>query len=172
MVFEREKIDSISYDCEKKISEFDKVPNDSYAYRIVKTDEYLDANDLVHIMNETLTKTEQIKISKKIKNLTFDSHHNFVDIEDDSDNISGIEEEETVDCFQLFVINVTSMAKGKKICNDSLEKVNTDQPSTLKAHDYDHVEVKDHDSDSDEDETTIPRVVVNQVYEETEKFKK
>ena len=40
----------------KKISEFDKVPNDSYAYGIVKIDECIDANDLVDIVNKTLTK--------------------------------------------------------------------------------------------------------------------
>ena len=55
MTFEREKIDSTYYDCEKKIYEFDKVPNDSYAYGVVKIDECLDENDLVHIVNETLT---------------------------------------------------------------------------------------------------------------------
>ena len=102
----------------KKISEYDKVPNDSHAYGIVKVDECLHANDLVHIVNETLSDTEQIKILKKTENLIFNSQHNFSDIEDDSDNISEIEEEENVNCSQLSVINVTSMAKGKEICND------------------------------------------------------
>ena len=44
----RSQIDSTSYDYEKKISEFDKVPNDSYAYGIIKIHECLDAKDLVH----------------------------------------------------------------------------------------------------------------------------
>ena len=59
-----------------------------------------------------------------------------------------------------------------------MEKVNTDQPSTSKVHDYNRVIVEDSQTDSDNDEeefpikTTIPRVVVDQVYEEIEKFKK
>ena len=63
--FRREKIDSISYDCKNKIDVYDKVPIDSYAYGIVKISECLDANDLVDIVNETLTKNEQIKILKR-----------------------------------------------------------------------------------------------------------
>lgn len=68
------------------------------------------------------------------------------------------------------------MAKGKEIFRDSMEKVNTDQPSTSKVHKYDHVVVEDYKTDSDEDDvliaTTIPRFVAEQVYEETKQFKK
>ena len=39
LVFEREKVDSLSYDCEKTIAEFDKVPDNRFAYGIVKIDE-------------------------------------------------------------------------------------------------------------------------------------
>ena len=92
----------------------------------------MDTNDLVNIVNETLSKTEQIKIMKKTKNSTLDSQQNFLDVEDDSDNISEMEEEEIVECSQLFLINITSMAKGKEICRDSLEKVNIEQASTSK----------------------------------------
>ena len=64
-------------------------------------------------MNETLTKTEQVKILNMTETLALDSHQNFAYIEDESDNISEIEEVEIVDCSQLTVINVTSMSKGK-----------------------------------------------------------
>ena len=36
LAFEREKIDCISYDCEKTIAEFDRVPDNRFAYGIVK----------------------------------------------------------------------------------------------------------------------------------------
>lgn len=84
--FSREKIDLTSYNYDRKIYEFDKVPNDSHAYGIVKTDEYLDANDLVDIVNDTLPKNEYIKILKTIENLTSNCQNNFADIVDDYDN--------------------------------------------------------------------------------------
>ena len=105
LAFEREKVDETSYDCEMNSLDFDKVPDNRYTYGIVKIDDFLDANELVDIVNETLTKNEQIKILKRTKNLTSDSQTNFADIEDDYDNISEIEEEEVVDCSQLSVIN-------------------------------------------------------------------
>ena len=80
LAFEKEKIDYISDDCEQTIVEFDRVPYNRYAYGIVKIDEYLDANELVDIVNETLTQNEQIKILKRTNN------SNFVDIKDDSDD--------------------------------------------------------------------------------------
>ena len=124
-------------------------------------------------MNESLTKTKKIKILKKTKNSISDSQHNFADIEDNSDNINEIEEEEVVDYSQLSVINVIFKDKVKEISNDSMEKVNTYQPSTSKVHDYDRVIAEDSQTDSDNDEedvpikTIIPRAVVDQVYEET-----
>ena len=64
------------------------------------------------------------------------------------------------------------MAMGKNSCHDSMVTVNSDQPSTSKVYDYEKAVVEDYDSDSDEDvfsiETTIPIVVVERVYEETE----
>ena len=64
------------------------------------------------------------------------------------------------------------MAMGKNSCHDSMVTVNSDQPSTSKVYDYEKAVVEDYDSDSDEDddliEKTIPRVVFEYVYEETE----
>ena len=51
-----EKVDSISYDCEQTIAEFDRVPNNRYAYGVVKIEECLSADELVDIVNDTLTK--------------------------------------------------------------------------------------------------------------------
>lgn len=64
----------------------------------MKIDECLDENELVEIVNETLTNNEQIKILKRIENSTLDSRNKFVDIEDDSDDMSEIETEEILDC--------------------------------------------------------------------------
>ena len=87
----------------------------------------MNANELVDIVNETLTKNEQIKILKRTENSTSDSQNNFADIEDDYHDMNEIEAEEVVDCSQLSVINVTYIAKGKEKCNDSLVKIDTDQ---------------------------------------------
>lgn len=179
LAFEREKIDATSYDCEMHISEFDKVPTNRYAYGIIRIDEFLYANDLVDIVNETLTKNEQFKILKRTENSTSNSQNNFADIENDYDDMSEIEVEEVVSYSQLSVINVTSLVEGKEKCNDSLIKINTNQPSTSKFYDPHHVTIEDSQTGSDDDddddvskETTIPQVVVDQVCEETEKFKK
>lgn len=57
-------------------------------------------------------------------------------------------------------------------------KNNTDLPLTSKVHDLDHVIVEDCQIDSDDDDevessdTNIPRVFVDQAYEESEKFEK
>ena len=80
----------MSYYYEKTITEFDKIPDNRFAYGIVKIDEYLDANELVDIVNETLTKNEQINILKRTKTSKFDSQSNFVDLEDNSDTMSEI----------------------------------------------------------------------------------
>lgn len=115
---------------------------------------------------------------KRTENSTSDSQTNFTDIKDDSYNISEIEEEEVVDCSKLYVINVTSINKGKEKCDESLVKNNTDEPSTSKVHDRDRVIVEDSLTDSDDDnevdssDIIISRVVVEQVYEETDKFNK
>ena len=62
--------------------------------------------------------------------------------------------------------------KAMKKFNDSTVKVNTTLPSTLKIHDLDHVIVEDSQTVNDDapKEKTIFRVVVDQVYGETEKF--
>ena len=133
----------------------------------MKIDEYLDANELVNIVNETLNNNEQIKILKRTENSKSDSHTNFVDIEDDSYDISEIEDEEVVECSQFSVINVTSMVNDKEKCNDSTFKVDTTQPSTSKGHDLYHVTIEHSQTDSDDDnddvtkETIIPRVAVD-----------
>ena len=98
---------------QSKIADYDKVPNDSYAYGIVIINEHLNVDDLVHIVNETLTKNEQVKILNMTENSTLGSQQNFVDIEDNSDNISEIEAVKCLDCSRLSVINVNSLAKGK-----------------------------------------------------------
>ena len=65
-------------------------------------------------------------------------------------------------------------------------KIDTNQPSTSKVFDRGHVIVEDYQTDSDNEEdvskekispvvskeTTIPRIVEDQVYEETKKFDK
>ena len=96
------------------VTDYGKVPNDLYAYGIVNINEYLNADDLVHIVNETLTKNEEVKILNMTKNSTYDYQQNFVDIKYDSDNISDIEVEESVNYSRLSIINVNSMAKGKE----------------------------------------------------------
>ena len=75
-------------------------------------------------MNKTLNKNEKLKILKRTENLTSDSQTNFAYIEDNSDNISEIGEEEAVDCSKLSVINVTSINMGKEKCDESLVKNN------------------------------------------------
>ncbi|XP_052624916.1 uncharacterized protein LOC128132402 [Lactuca sativa] len=128
---------------------------------------------------------DENEVLKRTKNLKFDSQSNYADIEDDSNDISEIEEEEVIGCSQLSVINVTSMAKGKEKGDDYKVKVDTTQPSTSKVHDHDHVTVEGSQTYSDDDddvskETTkhddvpkkIPRVVVDQFFDETEKFDK
>lgn len=71
--------------------------NVSYAYRIVKINECLNADDLLHIVNENLTKNERVKILNMTENSLFVSQQYFVDMEEDSDYISEIEEEEISD---------------------------------------------------------------------------
>lgn len=192
LAFEREKVDVVLYDCENTIVDFNKVLDDRFAYGIVKIDEFLNVDELVNIANESLTKDEQVKILKRTKHSKLDSQLNFADIDENSDNlseISEIEEEESIDCSQLSIINITSKAKGKEIVNDSMVKDDIGRPSTSKYFDFDYVEVRDSQTDSSDDEddeiktsnvcktkkkvsteTSIPRVVVKQVYGETEKF--
>ena len=50
----------------------------------------------------------------------------------------------------MSVINVTSMAKGKEKCDDSMVKVDTTLPSTSKVHDLDHVTVEYSQTDSEQ----------------------
>ena len=144
LAFEREKVDVILYDCEDTIAQFDKIPDDRFAYGIVKIDEFLNADELVDIVNDSLTNNEQIKILKKIETSALDSQHNFADVDDNSDNvseISEIEEEEEIDCSKLSVINITSKVKGKETLVDSIVKVDTDKPSTSQFFDFDDMEV-------------------------------
>ncbi|KAL7618630.1 hypothetical protein Lser_V15G03678 [Lactuca serriola] len=143
LAFERTKVDNISYDCEKEIADFDKVPNDKYRYGIVKVDEY------------------------------------------DSDNtISEISELEDVDCSQLTVVNVASNSKGKEKVKDLIVEYETDIPSTSKVGEMNFVDLKDCQTDDSDDEEVekvskekvsskeeeIPRIVVDQVYGDTQNF--
>ena len=76
-----------------------------------------------------MTKNEQIKILKRTENSKSDSQSNFVDLEDNSDNISKIieiEEEEVIDCSQLSIINVTSVVKGNEQCKNYEVKIEND----------------------------------------------
>lgn len=68
-------------------------------------DEYLDVDELVDIVNDTLSKNEQMKIFNKVEFSTQCSQENFIDIEDDYDNINETKEEEYVDCLNLAVIS-------------------------------------------------------------------
>ena len=78
------------------------------------------------------------------------------------EDISEIaKEKEVVDCSKLFVINVTSMTKGKEIYNDYVVKVHTDQPSTLKVHDLDQVTVEDCRTDSDDEKVDADGIYTN-----------
>ena len=64
------------------------------------------------------------------------------------------------------------MTKGKE-CNDSMSKLNNDQFSTSKTSDsHDYVVVKDYVSDDDEVscEKPIPRVVVEQVFDDSKVY--
>ncbi|XP_052622721.1 uncharacterized protein LOC128128007 [Lactuca sativa] len=149
--YEREKVDNISYDCEKNIAEFDNVTDDRYAYGIVKIDECLDSDELVNIVNETLTKSEQIKILKKTENSISDSYSNFSDIDDNSDNISLISDIEDVDCCQLSIINVTSKSRGKEIFKNSNVKIDTDKPSTSKVFYSNFVDIRESQTDDSDD---------------------
>ncbi|XP_052625667.1 uncharacterized protein LOC111890076 [Lactuca sativa] len=158
--------DVISYDCEDTIAQFDKIPDDRFAYGIVKIDEFQYVDELVDIVNDSLTKTEQIKILKKTETSTLDSQNNYADVDDNSDNI-----------------------KGKEILVDSIVKVDTDKPSTSQLFDFDDVEVRSSqtdDTDGDEEkvkpsceckkeknvstETSPTRVVVEQVYSDSKEF--
>ena len=80
------------YDSEDTIAQFDKIPDDIFAYGIVKIDEFLNDDELVDIVNDSLTKNEQIKILKKTETLTLDSQLIYADLDDNSDNVSEISE--------------------------------------------------------------------------------
>ena len=173
--YEREKVDVVSYDCESTIAQFDKIPDDRYPYGIVKIDEFLNADELVNIVNESLTKSEQVKILKKTENSTLASQFNYADIDENSDKVSEIietEEEEEVYCSQLSIVNITSKIKGKEIIVDSIVEDEIDKPSTSQHCKFDNVEVESWKSDDNEENKEEvkdsheipPRVVVDQVF--------
>nr|KAJ0207989.1 hypothetical protein LSAT_V11C500266000 [Lactuca sativa] len=181
--YECEKVVVVSNDCENTIAQFDKIPDDRFAYGIVKIDEFLNADELVSIVNESLTKNEQVKILKKTKTSTLDSQFNYADVNDNSDNvseISEIEKEEEVDCSQLSIINITSKIKSKEIIVDSIVKDENDIPSTSQHCNFDNVEVeswKTDDTDENKEDVkdsheTPQRVVVDQVFGDTKEFDK
>lgn len=70
ITFKRELVDDTMFDCESKVIEYDTIPNSSQAYNIVNINEYLNVDELVYIVNETLNKKEQIKNLNKTENLT------------------------------------------------------------------------------------------------------
>lgn len=63
--FRRKLVDDITYNCDSNVSKFNKVPRDSYACGIVNIYECLDANNMVDIVNDTLTKNEQLNFLNK-----------------------------------------------------------------------------------------------------------
>ena len=67
----------MSYDCENTIADFNKVADNRFAYGVVKIDEFLNADELVNIVNESLTKDEQVKILKRTEHSKLDSQLNF-----------------------------------------------------------------------------------------------
>ena len=60
--FKHELVYETTFDCESKVVKYDQVPNYSYAYGVVNINDCLDVDDLVNIMNGTLSKNEQVKI--------------------------------------------------------------------------------------------------------------
>lgn len=67
--FKQENVDELSFECER-ITSSDNILNITYAYRIEK---YLDMDDLLKIVNDTLTISKQNKIIK-ISNLNVQIH--------------------------------------------------------------------------------------------------
>lgn len=54
--FKRELVNETTFDCERKVADYDTIRNDSYAYGIVNLNDCLDSDELVDIVNDTLSK--------------------------------------------------------------------------------------------------------------------
>ena len=67
----------------------------------------MNADELVDIVNESLTKSEQVKILKKTETSSLASQFNYADIDDNSDNVSEISEIEEEK--RLIVLNCQSL---------------------------------------------------------------
>ena len=86
----------------------------------------------------------------------------------------------------MSVINIANSFKGKEKCEDLLIKIETDKPSTSKVCDMEYVEIHESQTDDSDNEKEnskakpiqktkgieIPRVVVDQVYLDTQEFEK
>lgn len=79
------------------------MPNDSYAYIIVNVDEYLDSNNTVQIVNETLYSKEQIHILNTTESSTLNNQVDFAKIKEDFDTLSEKDEELSAD-FLIFSV--------------------------------------------------------------------
>lgn len=62
--FQVDYVDDVSYNCKNVVS-FGYVPNTSYDYGIVNVEQYLDAKDLLDIVNNTFTHSKQKTILRK-----------------------------------------------------------------------------------------------------------
>ncbi|XP_052622370.1 uncharacterized protein LOC128127731 [Lactuca sativa] len=191
-----EKLKEVKKDSKSKMEKMEKMlkemKNPSHGAMFAKMEEDSDEEQTYEVRgqcfvsksNDKSPMTTKIRILKKIENSTSNSESNFVDIENNSDNISEISDLEDVDFSQLSVINVANSFKGKDKCEDLLVKIDTDQPSTSKVCDMEFVEIHDSqtdDSDNEEESTNsktnksskeveIPRVVVDQVYMDLQEF--
>ena len=76
IIIKRELVDETTFVCKSKVVEYPTIPNDSYAYGVVNINYCLNADELVNIVNETLTKNEKIKILNKTENSTQSTQQN------------------------------------------------------------------------------------------------
>lgn len=79
-----------------------KVPNNTNAYGIVFIEKYLDTNQLVQIVNDSLKVKEQVQTIKLSEQSLKNIQEYYADIEDKSDTLSGISEEISTDCSIFF----------------------------------------------------------------------
>ncbi|XP_023757104.2 uncharacterized protein LOC111905646 [Lactuca sativa] len=162
----------------QKIIESFNIPRHAYNSELISFNETVSYFDsiVVSASNEANKLSMELLETKKRLDMKI---NNF-------DNISEISEFEDVDCSQLFVVNVVSIVKGKEKIKDLMVEKETDIPPTSKVCDMNFVNVKDSQTDDSDDEDEekfskgnksskeeeTPRIVVDQVYGNTQKFKK
>ncbi|XP_052627545.1 uncharacterized protein LOC128134134 [Lactuca sativa] len=119
----------------------------------------------------------------KVDNISYDCEKEIADC-DKVLNDNEISELEDVDCSQLSIVNVASNSKEKEKVKDFIVENETDTTSTSKVGELNYVDLKDYQTDDSDDEEVekvskekasskkdeIPRIVVDQVYGDTQKF--